>query len=42
MLDITNSMLDEAIAIADAHLLEQRRMRLSSKSNYIPTEQVES
>jgi glycine cleavage system pyridoxal-binding protein P len=41
-LDITNLMLDEAIAVADAHLLAQRRTRLSPKSNYIPTDRVES
>jgi hypothetical protein len=41
-LDITNLMLDEAIALADAHLLEQRRTRFSSKSDCLPTEQIES
>jgi hypothetical protein len=32
LLDLFNLQLDEAIAVADAHLLEQRRTRLLSKS----------
>ncbi|MCY7337319.1 MAG: hypothetical protein LH613_14080 [Chamaesiphon sp.] len=36
-LDLTNLLLDEAIAVADAHLLEQRSTR-RSKSNYLPTQ----
>ena len=42
LLDLFNLQLDEAIAMADAHLLAQRRTRLSSKSNYISTDRVES
>jgi hypothetical protein len=42
LLDSFNLQLDEAIAVADAHLLEQRRTRLSSKSDRLPTEQIES
>jgi hypothetical protein len=41
-LDILNLMLDEAIALADRDLLQQRRARLFYKSNYIPTETVEN
>jgi hypothetical protein len=41
-LDLTNLLLDEAIALVDAHLLKQRRARLLYKSNYLPTEQVEN
>jgi hypothetical protein len=41
-LDLANLMLDEAIALADADLLKQRRARLLYKSNYLPTEQIES
>jgi hypothetical protein len=41
LLDLFNLQLDEAIAVADAHLLEQRRTRPSSKSNYLST-QVEN
>lgn len=41
-LDIVNLMLDEAIALADRDLLQQRRARLLYKSNYIPTETVEN
>jgi hypothetical protein len=42
LLDLFNFQLDEATAVADAHLLEQRRTRLSSQSNYLPTKQVDS
>jgi hypothetical protein len=42
LLDLFNSQLDEAIAVADAHLLEQRRTRLSSKSDRLSAEQIES
>ncbi len=38
LLDLFNLQLDEAIAVADAHLLEQRSARLRSKSNYLPTQ----
>jgi hypothetical protein len=38
LLDITNLMLDEAIALADAHLLQQRQSRLSSKSDRLSAE----
>jgi hypothetical protein len=41
-LDLANLMLDEAIALADADLLQQRRARLLYKSNYLPIEQIES
>jgi hypothetical protein len=41
-LDIVNLMLDEAIALADRDLLKQRRARLLYKSNYMPTEKIES
>jgi hypothetical protein len=41
-LDTVNLMLDEAIALADRDLLQQRRARLLHKSNYIPTETVEN
>ncbi len=41
-LDILNLMLDEAIALADRDLLQQRRARLLYKSNYIPTDTVEN
>ena len=37
-LDLTNLLLDEAIAVADAHLLGQRSARLRSESNYLPTQ----
>jgi hypothetical protein len=40
-LDIVNLMLDEAIALADRDLLQQRRARLLRKSNTIPTEKIE-
>ena len=39
--DLAILMLDEAIALADAHLLKQRRARLLYKSNYLPSEQHE-
>jgi hypothetical protein len=42
LLDLCTLQLDEAIALADAHLLKQRRARLLYKSNYLPTEQTES
>jgi hypothetical protein len=41
-LDIANLMLDEVIALADRDLLQQRRARLLSKSNYLSTGQIES
>jgi hypothetical protein len=41
-LDILNLVLDEAIAFVDRDLLQQRRARLLSKSNYMPTEKIES
>jgi hypothetical protein len=41
--DLAILMLDEALALADAHLLQQRKARLLHKSNnYLPSEQVES
>jgi hypothetical protein len=40
-LDIVNLMLDEAIALVDRDLLQQRRARLLYKSNYMPTEKIE-
>lgn len=42
LLDLCTLQLDEAIALADADLLKQRRARLLHKSNYLPSEQVES
>jgi hypothetical protein len=41
-LDLANLMLDEAIALADADLLKQRKARLLYKSNYIPSESIEN
>jgi hypothetical protein len=41
-LDIVNLMLDEAIALADRDLLQQRRARLLYKSNYMPTDKIGS
>jgi hypothetical protein len=41
-LDIVNLMLDEAIALVDRDLLQQRRARLLYKSNYMPTDKIES
>jgi hypothetical protein len=41
-LDIVNLMLDEAIALADRDLLQQRRARLLHKSNCMPTEKIDS
>jgi hypothetical protein len=41
-LDITNLMLDEVIALVDAHLLKQPQSRFSSKSDLLSTEQIES
>jgi hypothetical protein len=41
-LDLLNLKLDEAIALADADLLKQRKARLLYKSNYIPSESIES
>ena len=41
-LDILNLMLDEAIALVDRDLLKQRRARLFYRSNYVPTEKIES
>ena len=40
--DLAILMLDETLALVDADLLKQRRARLLYKSNYIPSEQVES
>ncbi len=42
LLDLCTLDLDEAIAALDKHLFQQRRARLLSKSNYIPTQTVES
>jgi hypothetical protein len=42
LLDLWTLELDEAIATLDKHLLQQRRARLLYKSNYLPTEQIES
>ena len=39
--DLAILMLDETLALADAHLLKQRRARLLHKSNYLPSEQHE-
>ena len=41
LLDLCTLQLDEAIALADAHLLKQRRARLLYKSNYLPSDQHE-
>ena len=41
LLDLCTLQLDEAIALADAHLLKQRRARLLYKSNYLPSEQID-
>jgi hypothetical protein len=41
-LDLLNLKLDEAIALADADLLKQRRARLLYKSNYIPSESIDN
>jgi hypothetical protein len=40
--DLAILMLDEALALADAHLLKQRKARLLYKSNYLPSDRVES
>jgi hypothetical protein len=42
LLDLWTLELDEAIAVLDKHLRQQRRARLLYKSNYIPTETVEN
>jgi hypothetical protein len=42
LLDLCTLDLDEAIAAVDKHLLQQRRARLLYKSNYLPTEKIES
>jgi hypothetical protein len=42
LLDLWILELDEAIAALDKHLLQQRRARLLHKSNYMPTEKIES
>ena len=42
LLDLWTLQLDEAIALADAHLLKQRRARLLHKSNYLPSESSKS
>jgi hypothetical protein len=39
--DLAILMLDEAIALADAHLLKQRRERLLYKSDRLHTESIE-
>jgi hypothetical protein len=41
-LDIVNLMLDEAIALADRDLLQQRRARLLHKSNSMPIDRIEN
>ena len=41
-LDLANLMFDETLALADAHLLKQRRARLLNKSNDLPSESIES
>jgi hypothetical protein len=41
-IDIAEATLDEAITLADRDLLQQRRARLLYKSNYMPTEKIES
>jgi hypothetical protein len=41
-LDIVNLILDEAIALVDRDLLQQRRARLLYKSNYMPIDKIES
>lgn len=40
--DLAILMLDEVIALADAHLLKQRRARILYKSDRLPTESIES
>lgn len=40
-IDIAEATLDEAIALADRDLFQQRRNRLLYKSNYMPTEKIE-
>ena len=42
LLDLCTLQLDEAIALADAHLLKQRRARLLHKSNYMPSESIDN
>jgi hypothetical protein len=42
MLDLLTLELDEAIAILDKGLREQRRARLLYKSNYMATAKIES
>lgn len=42
LLDLCTLDLDEAIAAIDKHLLKQRRARLLSKSDSIPTGTIES
>ena len=42
LLDLWTLELDEIIAILDKGLREQRRARLLSKSNSIPTAKIES
>jgi hypothetical protein len=41
LLDLCTLDLDEAISVLDRHLLQQRRARLSFKSNSISTEKIE-
>jgi hypothetical protein len=42
LIDILNLVLDEAVAFVDRDLIQQRRARLLYKSNYMPTEKIES
>jgi hypothetical protein len=41
LLDLCTLDLDEAIAVLDRHLLQQRRASLSFKSNSIPTKNID-
>jgi hypothetical protein len=41
-LDLAILAFDETLALADAHLLKQRRARLLHKSNHLPTESIDS
>jgi hypothetical protein len=40
--DLAILMLDETLALADAHLLKQRKARLLYDSNYLPSDSIES
>ncbi len=42
LLDLWTLELDEAIAALDNHLIEQRRTRLSSRSNSLSTPKTDS